>query len=456
APQFAALPVGVGRHGVHGAAVVPHHEIAHLPAVRIDELPLRRVLHQIAEEGSRLGDRPAHDAARVGGEEQRFPPRRGMRAHQALAHRREARALLVGEVGEAELLAGEDLRVLADEIVDLPLGVRVERVVRRPHVGELRVAALGRDAVAVQDRVFRGPRLERAVGVPEAVAQGEETRARVAGEHLVVRVDVGHVREGGGQTVRLPQAGADGVLDLAEAQRERELLLLGDGAAVEHQHRVLVHRGVDVLRVSRGEGSGEIEALDLRGEARADLSGGGHAGVPSGELGPPRAPTILDRSGVLRHYAGAVLLLTPGSPLHDALTGLAAASRVVVVTGLPGTGKSLLIHQLAQLAQGTGRAVSLLQWDVARPVVEGSAAARAYPARDGVAHGMVRVAVGRGARAAIAAWDSARPAEGLLIVEAPLVGHRLVELVRPMADASEALLSGPRTRFIVPVPPRAP
>src|SRR4029453_11984376 len=31
----------------------------------------------------------------------------------------------------------------------------------------------------------------------------------------------------------------------------------------------------------------------------------------------------------------------------------------------------------------------------------------------------------------------------------------LVELVRPMADASEALLSGPRTRFIVPVPSRA-
>jgi len=158
---------------------------------------------------------------------------------------------------------------------------------------------------------------------------------------------------------------------------------------------------------------------------------------------------------VLRHYAGAVLLLTPGSPLHDALTVLAAASRVVVVTGLPGTGKSLLIHQLAQLAQGTGRAVSLLQWDVARPVVEGSSAARAYPARDGIAHGMVRVAVGRWARAAIAAWDSARPAEGLLIVEAPLVGHRFVELVRPMADTSEALLSGPRTRFIVPVPSRA-
>lgn len=149
-----------------------------------------------------------------------------------------------------------------------------------------------------------------------------------------------------------------------------------------------------------------------------------------------------------------MLLLDPGSPLHDALAALVAACRAIVVTGLPGTGKSLLIHQLAQIARGSGRAVTLLQWDVARPVVEGSAAARAYPARDGVTHGIVRVAVGRWAREAIAAWDVRRPPEALLVVEAPLAGHRLVELARPMADAAEPLLSGPRTRFVVPVPSR--
>jgi hypothetical protein len=149
-----------------------------------------------------------------------------------------------------------------------------------------------------------------------------------------------------------------------------------------------------------------------------------------------------------------MLVLAVGSPLHAALAALAATARVVVVAGLPGTGKSLLIHQLAQLAYGTGRSVSLLQWDVARPVVEGSPAARAYPASHGVTHGMVRVAVGRWARGAIAAWDSGRPADALLIVEAPLVGHRLVELGRPTVDAAEPLLCGPRTRFIVPVPSR--
>lgn len=149
-----------------------------------------------------------------------------------------------------------------------------------------------------------------------------------------------------------------------------------------------------------------------------------------------------------------MLLLAADSPLHAALTTFATTARVVVVTGLPGTGKSLLIHQLAQLAHAGGRAVSLLQWDVVRPVVEGSRAARAYPASHGVTHGMVRVAVGRWARGAIAAWDTQRPADAVLIVEAPLVGHRLVELARPTADAAEALLSGPRAPFIVPVPSR--
>ena len=62
--------------------------------------------------------------------------------------------------------------------------------------------------------------------------------------------------------------------------------------------------------------------------------------------------------------------------LHERLTGLAGSARMVFVAGLPGTGKSLVIHQLAHLAADAGRAVHLLQWDVARPVFEASAAGR--------------------------------------------------------------------------------
>jgi hypothetical protein len=151
-----------------------------------------------------------------------------------------------------------------------------------------------------------------------------------------------------------------------------------------------------------------------------------------------------------------MLLLDPASDLHTTLAGLAGRARAVFVAGLPGTGKSLLIHQLVQLAHRQGRTVSLLQWDVARPAIENHAAARAYPVHRGVTHGVVRVAVGRWARAAVARWaESAEGSRALLVGETPLVGHRLVEVVRCMDDAAEPVLSDPRTRFVVPVPSRA-
>ena len=49
-----------------------------------------------------------------------------------------------------------------------------------------------------------------------------------------------------------------------------------------------------------------------------------------------------------------------------ALEQLAARQSVVILAGLPGVGKSLLLQQLARMARAAGRQVSLLQWDVAR------------------------------------------------------------------------------------------
>jgi hypothetical protein len=140
-------------------------------------------------------------------------------------------------------------------------------------------------------------------------------------------------------------------------------------------------------------------------------------------------------------------------PLRDALAPLVSRARLVFLSGLPGTGKSLLIRVLAELAHEAGRSVSLLQWDVARPVVEGHAAAAAYPARDGVTHGVVRLAVGRWARGAVARWHARHAGStALLLGEAPLAGHRLVELARPADDEAEPLLAAETARFVVPVP----
>ena len=86
------------------------------------------------------------------------------------------------------------------------------------------------------------------------------------------------------------------------------------------------------------------------------------------------------------------------APLRDLAT-----RRMVFFAGLPGTGKSLLVHQLAHLALGAGRSVHLLQWDVARPVFEASPAGRPYPLTDGVTHAVIRKAAGLWVRQALVA-----------------------------------------------------
>jgi hypothetical protein len=172
------------------------------------------------------------------------------------------------------------------------------------------------------------------------------------------------------------------------------------------------------------------------------LTGSGHLRY-SGEVSPDVG-------------AGEAGLVVGGAPrLHAALGELARTARLVFFAGLPGTGKSLMIHQLAHLGHAAGRQVHLLQWDVARPVFDDGEAGLRYPKVAGLTHGMIRVAVGRWARQALVGWDRAHPEPAhLLIGESPFIGHRLVELARVASDASEPLLAASTTWFIVPVPSR--
>ena len=151
----------------------------------------------------------------------------------------------------------------------------------------------------------------------------------------------------------------------------------------------------------------------------------------------------------------AGVILDPGSALYRSLVGLLEEGRLVFFAGLPGTGKSLLIHQLAHLAHARGRTIHLVQWDTVRPVFERSEAGGRYPQINGVTHGMIRVAAGRWARQAVGGWDQEHPsAEHLLIGETPFVGHRFVELARPADDTVEPVLAARSTRFVIPVPSR--
>jgi len=126
---------------------------------------------------------------------------------------------------------------------------------------------------------------------------------------------------------------------------------------------------------------------------------------------------------------------------------------VVILAGLPGTGKSLLVHQLAHLASARGRRVSRLQWDVARPAFEASAAGQRYPQVDGVTHPIIRRAAGLWARAAIAVWDREhRGGDAILVGEAPFAGGRFIELARPRDDLAEPLLASAACRFAIALP----
>jgi hypothetical protein len=128
---------------------------------------------------------------------------------------------------------------------------------------------------------------------------------------------------------------------------------------------------------------------------------------------------------------------------------------MVFFAGLPGTGKSLLVHQLAYLAAGAGRSVHLLQWDVARPVFETNPEGRRYPLVDGVTHAVIRKAAGLWVRQALVEWNERHPGpEPMLIGETPFVGSRFIELARRLDDRAEALLTSPSCRFVIAVPSR--
>ncbi len=132
-----------------------------------------------------------------------------------------------------------------------------------------------------------------------------------------------------------------------------------------------------------------------------------------------------------------------------------AGRRMVFFAGLPGTGKSLLAHQLVHVAGGVGRRLHLLQWDVARPVFEASPAGRRYPLHDGVTHAVIRRAAGLWVRDAVARWSARHPEpEHLLVGETPFVGHRFVELARRIDDRAEVSLASSSCRFVIATPSR--
>ena len=150
---------------------------------------------------------------------------------------------------------------------------------------------------------------------------------------------------------------------------------------------------------------------------------------------------------------GGGFVLPPGSALLRAVEHLALNAKIVVFCGIPGSGKSLVLGQLARLAHRQGRPVHLLQWDVARLAFESPEVLVRFPEVDGVTHAVIRRAAGVWARRAVRDWRTRHYGDDcLLAVEAPLVGGRFAELASPLGGAPKDELSLPDTRFVLVVP----
>lgn len=152
-----------------------------------------------------------------------------------------------------------------------------------------------------------------------------------------------------------------------------------------------------------------------------------------------------------------MFLIPEDSVLFQTLRRLVETKKMVFLAGLPGTGKSLLLQQLSILGHEMGRRPHLLQWDVCRlPFLTNDRVKEHYLEREGITHAGVRKAVGMWARDAVGNWaETHRADRDILIGEVPIIGNRLVELVRAEADPVESLLVDETSTFFgIPTPSR--
>ena len=146
-------------------------------------------------------------------------------------------------------------------------------------------------------------------------------------------------------------------------------------------------------------------------------------------------------------------VIPSSSKVYQQLEQSASVAKAVVFTGLPGVGKSLYISVFKQLALQLKRNVTIVQWDVARKAFETPEILQRFPMGDGTVHDGIKLCAGRWLTNEVSDWLSSAGTEDLLLIEAPLVGHRFIELATLKEDASlEKFLSSDSCHFLCPIP----
>ena len=220
----------------------------------------------------------------------------------------EAARLLGGEL-EAERLARVRDRVVDAQSLEARLRLRGQGVVGAAHVRVLRVRAGGRDDLRGQHRVAARRILERRVGMPEPVPEPVHPPAVVGPRDVPALVEVRDVdrarRCPSGSVPGRPCRSSSGA-GRPDAAAKASCSASVKGWFAEHQHRVLVHAGPDLVERLGVVRLAQIDRADLGGEVwvqRVELEShptillrraGELPGTPSreprGTAADPRAP----------------------------------------------------------------------------------------------------------------------------------------------------------------------
>src|ERR1051326_8124136 len=245
AMTVAALGEVVPHGVVLDAAVVPERDRVHAPAEAALELGRLDVLVEHLEHRRALGLLELRDPRREPAiDVERLLAGHGMRAHDRMLRARKDLALVLHAVAAAiDVLAVVDRGQRLEEALH-----RVgERVVRRVHAREERVAADGRQLVHVEDAAHGRRRIARDVRVPVL------TRDVLA---VLVGVDEKDLR------MSLHERRRRGMHDeLAEEPAERLVLVRREALVAEEDDLVLGERFVDLLERALVERLAEIDAV---------------------------------------------------------------------------------------------------------------------------------------------------------------------------------------------------
>lgn len=129
-------------------------------------------------------------------------------------------------------------------------------------------------------------------------------------------------------------------------------------------------------------------------------------------------------------------------------------TRIIVFSGLPGVGKSLYINAFKSIAESQGKDIDMIQWDVARKAFETDFIQQHYPMGAGIVHNGLKLIAGQWLMETVKNWiDFQKKSSNILLIEAPLVGNRFVEIMQKQKDSNlEDFLSDTTCRVIVPIP----